>query len=136
MASIGFALLCSSALEHDGLVSILGGGLDRVMGPQFPLPTALTLVARVVWADAELGRSHLVTTQVDHADGAPLLKLDGPVIPARLPGARSEVPVGLLLLQPLLIDVPRAGEYRVSVGVDGAVAADLRFWAEIGQPRT
>lgn len=136
MASIGFALLCSSALEHDGLVSILGGGIDRVTGPQFPLQTALTLVARVVWSDAELGRSHLVTTRVDHADDTHLVELKVPAIPARLPGARAEVPVGLLLLQPLPIEIPRAGEYRVSIGLDGVVAAELPFWVEISLPET
>jgi hypothetical protein len=135
MASIGFALLCSSALEHDGLASILGGGLDRVTAPQFPLQTALTLVARIVWADDELARPHLVATQVGHADGTHLVKLDGTVIPARAPGARSEVPVGLLLIQPLLLDIPRPGRYRVSIAIGGEPAAELPLWAEIAVPQ-
>src|SRR4051812_9528254 len=107
MARTEFALLCSSALEHGGLVSILGGGLNRVKAPQLPIQLVVTVVAQVYWADDELGRPAVLRILVEHADGEQLAKLDGHAIPARAPDAPAGFPAGMMLVQPLPLDIRR-----------------------------
>ncbi len=134
MASTGFALLCSSALEHDGLVSILGGGLDRVTAPQLPIQVIVTLVARVVWTDEELGQPHVVRFSVEHADGEQLVQVDGSALPTQVPGTRSDIPVGQLLIQPLPLEIQRAGHYKVTISLDGQHLAELPLLVEPTPP--
>lgn len=136
MASVDFAILCSSAIEHGGLVSILGGGLDRVSGPQLPMQLVVTLVTRIIWDEAELGHPQILKLLVEHGDdGEQLAKIDGSAVPNRVPGSASDLPVGNVLIQPLPLDIRRAGRYRVIVAINGEPLATLPLIAETTLPQ-
>lgn len=136
MATLGFALLCNSALEHGGLVSVLGGGLDFVSGPQLPMQMVLTLVTRIVWDEEELGHPQVLRVLVEHAeDGEQLARIDGSAVPARGPGSAPDLPVGNTLVQALPLDIRRAGRYRVSITINGEALVELPLTAETTLPQ-
>lgn len=136
MASVDFAILCSSALEHGGLVSILGGGLDRISGPQLPMQLVVTLATRIIWEDGELGRPQVLRLLVEHGDdGEQLARIEGSAVPNRRPDAPRDLPVGSVLIQPLPLDIRRAGRYRVVVAINGEPLAVLPLIAETTLPQ-
>ena len=136
MASVDFAMLCSSALQHGGLVSILGGGLDRVSGPQLPMQLVVTLVTRLMWDESELGHPQILRLMVEHGqDGEQLAKIDGSAVPTRAPDAATDLPVGNVLIQPLPLDIRRAGRYRVTIAINGEPLAVLPLIAETTLPQ-
>lgn len=136
MASARFAVLCHSALEHGGLVSILGGGLNRISGPQLPMQLVVTLVTAVVWSEDELSRPHVLRILVQHAeDGEQLARIEGSAVPMRSSTAPDDLPVELLLIQALPLDIRRAGRYLVTVAIDGENLAALPLIAESTLPQ-
>jgi len=136
MASVEFSILCSSALEHGGLVSILGGGLDRVSGPQLPMQLVVTLVTRIIWDERELGHPQILRLLVEHAeDGEQLARIDASAVPGRAVDAPTDLPVGNVLIQPLPLDIRRAGRYRVVVAINGEPLAVLPLIAETTLPQ-
>jgi uncharacterized protein YuzE len=120
VATVDYALLCHAALvQENGLLSVLGGGVDRVGGVEFPLRFALTLAFRIEWDDAELELPHSLLIRVEHPDGERLAEVQGGLVAQRMPGVGPGMPVGSIAAVPLALDVRRPGLYRVRISVDG-----------------
>ncbi len=135
MPSLDFALLCNAAMEHNGLVSILGGGFDRVSAPQWPINIPVTVASRVVWEEGELGVPHIVRVQVTHSDGEQLARVEGTTIPQREPGMDPGRPIGSMLVLVLPLQFRREGDYAVSIALDAHPLKELPLVVETVLPQ-
>lgn len=67
---VDYAFLANAAEANNGVFHVLGGGIDTVRSPKIPVNyPKLSLVLRVVFEPAELGRKHRLEIQVMDEDG-------------------------------------------------------------------
>ncbi len=117
-----FAFLADSALSHaDGKIYVIGGGVEMLSGPEFPLRHPnLSLVVKLQFSPAECGRTHPIEVQGLDSDAKPF----GPTLRVDATPQRNSQfptrPVGVqfvLNMQNIQIDKP--GDYVFSILVGG-----------------
>lgn len=120
------AMLANAAEVREGLLYVLGGGIEQLWVGELPTEVAPTVVVSVELDATDLGRSfdpHLVV--VDPA-GEPLVDVDMP--PAR---PERELDSGEVALFPMVFTVGmpivREGGHRLQLLVEGVELAVLRF---------
>jgi hypothetical protein len=120
MPSLQTAFLCNAASpDANGLVSVLGGFVDKVSALQLPVRSQIWLVARVVLDEADRKSQHVVVIQVDHTDGTEqVLRVEG-TQPPQMGDFDPDLPVGALVILPMALEFRRVGLYNVSLIVDG-----------------
>ena len=81
MPTLDFAFLADAAEAEPGRkLYVLGGGIDRISGPSFPLVHPhMALVMRFLVHPTELGRSHRLEVRLVNADGRELAKIEGDI---------------------------------------------------------
>ena len=81
MPDLDFAFLADAAEAEPGRkFYVLGGGIDQIAGPEFPLVHPhMSLVMRFVVHPAELGRSHHLEVRMVDADGHELARIEGDI---------------------------------------------------------
>lgn len=135
MPSLDFALLCNSAMEHNGLVSVLGAGFDRVSAPQWPINIPVTVASRVIWKENELGTPHILRLEVTHQDGEQLARVEGTTVPRRQPDMDERRPVGSNLVVVLALQFRREGTYSISIAMDAEPLKALPLTVETVLPQ-
>jgi uncharacterized protein DUF6941 len=99
MPSIEFAFLADAAEAEPGRkFYVLGGGIDQITGPEFPLVHPhMSLVMRFTVHAAEVGRTHHLEVRLVDADGGELARIEGDIQTA--PGAEMgrEVAVNMVI---------------------------------------
>ena len=126
MARVAFAVLCQSALaQPDGLISILGAGIDGLTVPG-PLPVAaqVTAAAQVVWAENDLNSGHVFKFRVVNSDDESLAELRAVSVPVRPPGAHPG-PIRGSVVVPVPMFLEQFGSYVVQLLIDDEVHASL-----------
>src|ERR1039458_8002761 len=115
------AMLCDYATVREGLLHVLGGGINRLWREQFPATMGSTL--------ALLLEIHPTETEIQHAIAIFLIDEDG----RRLADVSAEFQVsksttigraGEAVLMPLLVslhhlEIPSPGAYSVEILLDG-----------------
>lgn len=120
------AMLANAAEVREGLLYVLGGGIEQLWVGELPTEVAPTVVVSVELDAADLGRSfdpHLVV--VDPA-GEVLVDVDmPPATPERELGGGD----GALFPMVFTVGMPvvREGGHRLQLLVDGVELAALRF---------
>jgi hypothetical protein len=133
MAYVDYALICNAArVDSDGLVSILGAGVDRLISSQLPSNVVLTFVARIVWGEEDLGARHEVQIRVRHEDDEELARFDAAPQPAREPGMADDLPVATVLALPVPLQIRRVGKYYFQLRIAGEVRAEPPLVVVIG----
>lgn len=81
MPNLEFAFLSDAAEAEPGRkFYVLGGGIDSIGGPAFPLVHPhMSLVMRFLVHPTELGRPHHLEVRLVDADGAELAKIEGDI---------------------------------------------------------
>jgi hypothetical protein len=81
MPTLDFAFLADAAEAESGRkFYVLGGGIDQIAGPEFPLVHPhMSLLMRFVVHPAELGRSHHLEVRMVDADGHELARIEGDI---------------------------------------------------------
>ncbi len=138
---LDWALLANAAEgPPNGLVYVLGAGIDTLWRESFPAPFAAAAVVRVLANRAEIGRPHTVEVQCNDEDGRPVLPSAINVgIPAR--SAPPEHPTGWdlaanIVLNLANVSIPREGLYSIEILIDGQHVKSLPFRARRGSSRT
>ena len=119
MAELEFAILAEYArLEPgSGLLTLAGGGFDRVTAPTLPVVLQVAYAVRVsLGAQDELGADLVVVVESPHEE--PILRVvghfDKPDNPVIVDGK-----IGVTTVAPLVMLLQAAGTYRVRLLVDG-----------------
>ena len=131
---LDWALLANAAEgPPNGLVYILGAGIDTLWRDQFPAPFGGTMVLRVLTSRIEPERSHKVEVHCSDEDGRAVLQ--HPVV-VTLPARPFPVahPQGWDLAASIVINlsgvaIPKPGFYRFEVFIDDQMSGSLPFRA-------
>ena len=134
MVRVDWALLCNAAEgPPNGLVYILGAGIDTLHRAQFPSPFLGALVVRVLAARPEADRPHSLEIQLNDEDGRPVLPqpIESAVGPLSIP---TDLPVGWDISLNVVgnlqtLPIPREGRYSFEVLLDGQYQRSLPFRA-------
>jgi hypothetical protein len=131
---LDWALLANAAEgPPNGLVYVLGAGIDTLWRDQFPAPFGGAMVLRLMASRLESERPHTVEVHCSDEDGQPLLPQ--PIVltlPARQ--VPSEHPQGWDLASNIVINlggvpIPKAGFYRFEILIDDQQVRTLPFRA-------
>jgi hypothetical protein len=129
---LDWALLANAAEgPPDGLVYILGAGIDTLWRDQFPAPFGGAMVLRVLTNQLESVSSHRVDVRCSDDDGnAVLAQPIAFTVPPRV--APREHPPGWDLAANIVINLAsvrfeRPGTYRFEILVDGELVRTLPF---------
>ena len=131
---LDWALLANAAEgPPNGLVYILGAGIDTLWREQFPAPFGGALVLRLLSSRIESDRAHKVEVHCVDEDGAP--GLNQPLVlnlpPRPVP---PEHPHGWDLASNIVVNlagvaIPKAGLYRFEILIDNQQVRSLPFRA-------
>ncbi len=129
---LDWALLANAAEgPPNGLVYILGAGIDTLWREQFPAPVGVAMVLRLVTSRLESGRPHKVEVHCSDEDGAAVLAQ--PIVltvpPRQVP---KEHPSGWDVAANIVINlggvlVEKPGFYQFEIIVDDQQVRTLPF---------
>ena len=99
MPTLDFAFLADAAEAEPGRkFYVLGGGIDQIAGPEFPLMHPhMSLVMRFIVHPTELGRSHHLEVRLVDADGGELARIEGDIATAPTEPTGREVAVNMVI---------------------------------------
>lgn len=131
---LDWALLASAAeAPPNGLVYILGAGIDTIMRDQFPTSLGGAIVLRLLATRLEAERPHKVEVHCTDEDGTPILAQP---IMLTLPPRKvaADYPHGWDLAASIVINlvgiaIPKPGFYNFEVLIDDSQVRTLQFRA-------
>ncbi|MGH2728859.1 MAG: DUF6941 family protein, partial [Actinomycetota bacterium] len=120
--ALDFAFLADAAEAEPGRkLYVLGGGIDRISGPSFPLVHPhMALVMRFLVSHDELGKSHDLTVRMLDEDGKELARVDGQMETALTEIAGLAVPVNMVINM-ANTRFERPGDYAIDIIVNGGL---------------
>jgi hypothetical protein len=133
-----FALLANGAAgPPDGLLYVLGGGMNTIWSPQVPTVFKGALVIRLLADRSEAGRFQQLEIQVNDADGNSILQQ--PIQIGITPQLPPQLPRGWAIPCQLVADLtglqlPRAGEYAIAILLNGTHVGGEAFQVVEGLP--
>jgi hypothetical protein len=137
---LDWALLANAAEgPPNGLVYVLGAGIDTLWRDQFPAPFGGAMVLRLVTSRLESGRPHKVEVHCSDDDGKAILAQPIVLIvpPRQVP---SEHPPGWDLAANIVINlagvhIEKPGFYRFEIMIDDQQVRTLPFrLVQVGRP--
>jgi len=99
MPTLDFAFLADAAEAEPGRkFYVLGGGIDQIAGPEFPLTHPhISLVMRFIVHPTELGLTHHLEVRLVDADGHELARIEGDIQTAPSEPSGREVGVNMVI---------------------------------------
>lgn len=99
MPTLDFAFLADAAEAEPGhKLYVLGGGIEQIAGPEFPLThPRMSLVMRFLIHPTELGRAHHLEVRMVDADGHSLARIEGDIETQPTEATGREVPVNMVI---------------------------------------
>ncbi len=120
MPTLDFVFLADAAEADPGRkFYVLGGGIDQIAGPQFPLVHPhMSLVMRLLVSRDELGRAHVLTVRLGDPDGKEMARIDGQIETQITEIAGLAVPVNMVInMGNTRFEQP--GEYSIDILMNG-----------------
>ncbi|MGH2793305.1 MAG: DUF6941 family protein, partial [Actinomycetota bacterium] len=130
--ALDFAFLADAAEAEPGRkFYVLGGGIDQIAGPQFPLVHPhMALVMRFLVPHDELGRAHMLTVRLADPSGTELARIDGQIETQVAKIAGLAVPVNMVInMGNTRFEAP--GEYAIDIIMNGEFLRTLAL--RVGQ---
>jgi hypothetical protein len=127
------ALLANAAEVREGLLYVLGGGIEQLWVGELPTEVGPTVVVSLSLEADEVGRPFSPHLRVTDPAGEALVDVEmPPALPERMPGAVDDV-----VLFPMVFTVGmrvvREGAHALSLTVDGRELAALRFTVRLAR---
>lgn len=125
---VAAALLCDAASVREGLVHVLGGGLNLLRRHAFPASLGVTLVFVPEVPEDEATNNHKVTVRVRERGGTEeVARVDGEWAPDSDP-EHADLPSYVPLVIPLnQVAVPQPGAYELVLELDEEEVAVITF---------
>ena len=133
-----FALLANGAAgPPDGLLYVLGGGMNTLWSPQLPAVFKGALVIRLLADRSEVGRPQQLEIQINDADGNSIVQM--PIRLGVTPQLPPQLPRGWAIPCQLVADLtglqlPRDGEYTIAILLNGTHVGSEAFQVIHGLP--
>lgn len=135
MPMLQAALLCDSAQDYAGKISILGGFVSVWNTAGFPVIAPVTFVGRVTIRDNELTQPHEFEISVESPSGQTIFATRGTVIPPE--AIVNEIPelyMGLNVVLQLPLTLFEEGMHKVLFKADGDLMSSLPLLARLSAP--
>ena len=133
-----FALLANGAAgPPDGLLYVLGGGMNTLWTPQVPTIFKGALVVRLLADRSEAGRPQRLEIHVNDVDGTVILPrpIELTITPQLPPHLPRGWPIPCQLVADLTgMQLPREGEYAIAILLNGAHVGSEAFQVIRGLP--
>ena len=125
------AILCDFATVREGLLHLLGGGINRLWREQFPAQMGSTLALLLEIHPTETERQHTISIFLIDEDGRRLAEVSADFQVGR--NAAQSRP-GENILMPLIVslqqmEIPAPGAYSVEIMMDGQHKRSLTVYA-------
>jgi hypothetical protein len=125
------AMLCDSATVREGLLHVLGGGINRLWREEFPSQMAATLAMVLDIHPSETELPHSLMVSLRDEDGMRLGEVGtdfnlGRNLGASRPGENIVLP---LVISLQTMEIPRPGAYSVDIVVDNQHRRSLTVYA-------
>ena len=120
------ALLCDSAADYGGKVSILGGFVSIIYVQMFPTPAPIQFAGRVAFSDEEARQPHTIVIRAKNAEDEVIAEIRGetpPGDPSTL--AAPELMGGLNIVVPMPFPIMHPGLFQVELLVDDQLFVSL-----------
>lgn len=119
-------MLCDAATVREGLLHVLGGGVDRLGRASFPAPMDLVLAVVIQQHPTELDREHNMRVLIQHADGKRLAEAEITWQATSERPRLHEMPFPVVL--PLRhVNIPAPSEYSIELLIDGVHQTSIPF---------
>jgi hypothetical protein len=114
--------VCAQEVRNrpDGLIDVLGAGVNEIVAPRFPMYARFAVAVRLVVEETEAGRWHRLRTRL-LLDGEPLASPPG--VPFKVGQLNARGTTGMNLLLNLSVGLPHPGALLIELVVDD----DLRI---------
>ena len=137
MPHLEAALLCDSAQDYGGRVSILGGFTSIWNCQVFPSAGMPYFVGRVAFGREEQNNGHTFVVLVTDARSETIFTVSATIGPSETPvDTTLLVSKGLNIVLPLAIHFSEAGMYMVILEVDGEMMCQLPLQAMLVAQRS
>ena len=125
------AMLCDSATVREGLLHVLGGGINRLWRDIFPAQMAATLALLLEIHPTETEMQHTIHIFLQDEDGRRLAEVSADFQVGRNTAASRP---GENILMPLIVslqnmEIPRPGSYSVDIVLDNQHKRSLMVYA-------
>ncbi len=135
MPMLQTALLCDSAQDYEGRISILGGFISIAQVPSLPTYMTVMFVGRVSITDDELDKEHEFEVKVESPSGVALLTMIATAVPSpAIFNENPELHVGLNLVLQLPLAINEVGLHWVRFRADGDLMSSLPLLARLQTP--
>jgi hypothetical protein len=113
------ALLCDSARDYNGLVSVLGGFVSIVQAPQLPMAAPIWFAGRVGLTNEELRQEHRIEVTAESDSGEVLAHIEWRLLgPTGAPVPHPDLTTGFNVVTPMPFPVKEVGMYWIGMKVD------------------
>lgn len=124
-------MLCNHAVVHNGLLTIVDGGITRSWAPNLPTRLSIWLAVQMELEPSEFGIPREVRVLFVNPDNARIAQLVSAVQAERHPrhedGERVLVPLAVSLLP---VNFEKYGRHSVKIMVDNMESHVLEFWLQ------
>jgi len=138
---LDWALIANAAEgPPNGLVYILGAGIDTLWRDAYPAPFAVSVVIRVIGSRTESNRPHTIEVVCNDEDGNSVfpqpitLQIPPRTAPRDYPGGWDLA--AQIVLNLGTVPIPRPGVYALEILLDGHQVRTLPFRAVVGPAHT
>lgn len=132
MPMLQAALLCDSAQEYNGKMSVLGGFISIVYVSNFPTFSSIMFVGRVSITDDELEQPHEFEVAIEAPSGETTFATKGTAVPSpEVVNENPELYVGLNLVLQLPLVITEVGLHWVHFRADGDLMSSLPLLARL-----
>lgn len=119
-------ILCESATRHpDGTFSLLRGGIDNWVSPQFPVNILFTFVITVELSLSETNQMHTAGLDIIDEDGKRLV----PQAKIQFSSNRVSDQINFRnnIMGTINLSVPKPGRHSMDISVDGSPLGSYEF---------
>jgi hypothetical protein len=120
-------MLANAAEVREGLLYVLGGGIEQLWVGELPAEVAPSVIVSLELDAADLGRAFQPHLVVRDSAGTALVDVDmPPAVPEREVGSDDDAPLFPMVFT-VGMQVLREGRHDLTLTVDGTELAALRF---------
>jgi Family of unknown function (DUF6941) len=127
MPTLDYALLCDYARAEGGVAHVIAAGIDTLHRPEVPSVANLGLLARLVFADEEIGEPHQFEARLRDQGGEQVGQLNVIAVPHQVEGLPEGWQTAALLAINFGVPLPSYGAYTLTILLDGTPAKTINL---------
>jgi len=129
---LDWAMLANFAEVREGLVFVVGGGIDTVNTAQLPAPLNATILVRLLLHRTEANKQHTLELEITDEDGNSVAKVQAGFMVANNP----DLPVGwdipgMFALNVHGLQLSKEGRYAIEISADNVHLRTLNLRTKV-----